>query len=276
MKRAVLTAALLLAPLLSAPAASQSPQPLADQVVATVNDQEIRTSDLMRLRQSLPPQLQRLPFEQIANQLVERLIDQSLLAGAARAEGLDKDADVMRQVRILTNSVLQDAYLEKVMAAALTQDKLKKAYAAKLKTTAAPEETKARHILVKTEEEAKKIIAELGSGGDFAKIAKARSLDTVSGAQGGDLGYFDDSVMVPPFAKALSTLKDGETTQSPVQTQFGWHVIQVEGRRKGEPPSYDQMIPELRRDLSRTAYEDAVSELRKNAKITRGSGAAAK
>ena len=92
-------------------------------------------------------------------------------------------------------------------------------------------EIRARHILVATEAEARRIIAELKAGGDFAAIAKAKSADPGSAGKGGDLGYFTKGQMVPEFEAAAFALRPGEFTEQPVKTQFGWHIIKVEDRR---------------------------------------------
>ncbi len=131
-----------------------------------------------------------------------------------------------------------------------------------------PEKARARHILVKTEAEAKKIIAELGDKGDFAAAAKKHSTGP-PGANGGDLGFFSDGMMVPEFSKAAFALKTGEFTKAPVKTQFGWHIIKLEERRKAEAAPFNEVAPKLRQELGRKAYEKVVGDLRAKAKISR-------
>ena len=128
-------------------------------------------------------------------------------------------------------------------------------------------EYKARHILVKTEDEAKKIIAELDKGGDFAKIANKVSLDGKDTQNGGDLGWFVASQMVAPFSDAVIKLDKGQYTKTPVQTQFGWHVILREDSRAQTPPSLDSVKEQLLPYLQRKKVQDFVEGLRKSAKV---------
>ena len=270
MKRAMITAVLAVVPLLAAPALSQtSPLPTpGDAVIATVDGTEIRASDVVALYQSLPERYRQIGMAQIADQIVERLIDQTLTANAAREAGLEKDPEVQRRVQQLTDGVLQQVYLDKRIGEELTEAKLKAAYKKRISEQSASEEIRARHILVKTEAEAQKIIQELGDDGDFAAAAKKHSTGP-SGAKGGDLGFFADGMMVPEFSKAAFALKVGEVTKTPVKTQFGWHIIKLEERRKTEAPSYDTLIPDLRRELRQQAYQALMEKLRSTAKITR-------
>ncbi|MGE3651004.1 MAG: peptidylprolyl isomerase, partial [Reyranellaceae bacterium] len=129
------------------------------------------------------------------------------------------------------------------------------------------EEVSAKHNLVASEDEAKKIIEELGKGGDFAKIAKEKSTDKASGAQGGDLGWFKKGDMVKEFAEAAFALEKGKTTAKPVKTQFGYHVIRLEDRRKAGPPPLAELEEEIKGELTREAFSTMIEGLRKSAKI---------
>ena len=120
----------------------------------------------------------------------------------------------------------------------------------------------ARHILVGDEATAKKIIAELKKGGDFAALSKQYSKDPSAAQQGGDLGFFKKTDMVPEFADAAFALKDKDVTPTPVKTQFGWHVIQTLEHRSAQPPSYDQLHDELRQQMVQAAVQKEVAEAR--------------
>src|SRR6185437_5838990 len=129
------------------------------------------------------------------------------------------------------------------------------------------EEVKARHILLPTEAAAKEVIAQLDKGADFAALAKEKSTDP-SKETGGELGYFTrDDGMVPEFADAAFKLKKGEYTKTPVHTQFGWHVIEVEDRREVKPPSFEESKPQLKEEAARAAVGSKLKELRGKAKI---------
>ena len=142
---------------------------------------------------------------------------------------------------------------------------LKKEYQEQIKN-APKEEYKARHILVKTEDEAKEIIKSLKDGADFEKLAKEKSIGP-SGPNGGDLGWFTATTMVPEFADAVAKLKKGDITDQPVKTQFGWHVIKLEDTRKVDPPSFDSMKDKLRSIVANKSIQNYLSELHKKAKI---------
>jgi peptidyl-prolyl cis-trans isomerase C len=163
--------------------------------------------------------------------------------------------------------VIQDFWLQKEIAAKVTPEKLKQAYQERLKTMPAEEEVHARHILVATEAEAKAIIADLKKGADFDKLAREKSTDKASGAEGGDLGWFKKTDMVKEFADAAFALKKGALTDQPVKTQFGYHVIQVEDRRRAPPPSFEEMSDQIRQDLARETVTAMLNQLRGNAKI---------
>ena len=129
------------------------------------------------------------------------------------------------------------------------------------------EEVHARHILVATEDEAKALIAEIKKGAAFDKLAKDKSTDKASGAEGGDLGWFKKSDMVKEFADAAFDLKKGELTETPIKTQFGYHVIQVEDRRKAPPPAFEELAEQLREEMAREAVTAELDLLRSRAKI---------
>jgi peptidyl-prolyl cis-trans isomerase C len=130
-----------------------------------------------------------------------------------------------------------------------------------------PKEYKARHILVEKKETAESLIRDLQAGGDFAKLAKAESKDPGSAAKGGDLGWFSGQSMVKPFSDALATLEKGKITTAPVQTQYGWHVIQLEDTRSPQPPAFDDVKQQVEMLTQRKKLQTYLDELRKTAKI---------
>jgi len=270
MKRAIITAAMAVVPFIAFPAAAQTAPTAAKEkvIVATVDGENIYSSDVVALFQTLPEQYRQAGLGQMADQIVERLIEQTLVSNAARKSGLAETAEVKRRIKVLSDGVLQQMYLETKIGEQLTDDALKAAYREQIAGAKRPEEIRARHILVKTEAEAKKIIAELGDKGDFAAAAKEHSTGP-SSAKGGDLGFFSDGMMVPEFSKAAFALKAGEFTKAPVKTQFGWHIIKLEERRKAEAAPFNEVAPKLRQELGRKAYEKIVGDLRSTAKIAR-------
>ncbi len=250
----------------AAGAAAATPMPPANQVVARVDGVELYFSDVEAAQQSLPPQAQKLPLDSIYPILLDRLVDAALIAEAGRKEHLDQDPEVQRRLKLYQDRLIQQAYIERAVKAAATEDRLKARYEVLLKEKPAREEVHASHILVKTEAEAKSVIAELDKGADFAALAKKYSTDP-GGASGGDLGYFGRDDMVPEFAAAAFALPVGKYTETPVQTKFGWHVIKVEDRRNGKPPTFEEAHDEVSRLIAHDVVDAKLNELRGAAKI---------
>ena len=248
----------------SAPAASAPPP--GDTVVARVDGNVLRLSDVEAAQQSLPQQAQKLPLQQIYPILLDRLVDGALVTEAGRKEHLDQDPGVERRLRQYQDHLIQQAYIEQLIKGAGTDDQLKARYQKLLQEAPQREEVHARHILVKTEEEAKSIIAQLDKGADFATLAKKYSTDP-GAASGGDLGYFGRDDMVPAFAGAAFALPVGHYTETPVKTEFGWHVILVEDRRVKKAPTFAEAREEISRQLARDAIKAKLAELRGAASI---------
>ena len=257
---ALLAAALAFAP----PAFAQAAN---DPVAAVVNGEKIYRSEVMMIVASLPEQYRQMPAAALYPQIIQRLVDRKLLAQAAKKAGLADKAEVKRRIEIGEEQILQEAYLYGKIEETLTDARLKAAYDKKVAGAAKEEEVRARHILLKTEDEAKKVIADIEKGADFAKLAAERSVGPTSGT-GGDLGFFKKEQMVGPFADAAFAMKKGEYTKTPVQTQFGWHVIRVEDRRAAKMPSFEEAKEELKEEEARTVVTDIMTQVRSGAEIT--------
>lgn len=263
-----LSAALALAFAFSplAATAQQSAAPADENpVVARVNGEDVLQSEVFEMAQSLPPQYQS-QLAQIYPLLVQRVVDFRLAERAGRAAGLAEDSEVEARIAKAADRVIRDTYLERAVNAQVTDERMQERYKTFLAKTPAKTENRARHILLKTEDEAKAVIQELDTGADFAELAKARSTGP-SAAQGGDLGYFTADQMVPEFAAAAAAMEPGEHSAEPVKTQFGWHVIKLEDRREVAPPSFEEVASQLREEASRAAVEDVLKALREGAQI---------
>ncbi len=179
---------------------------------------------------------------------------------------LDNERNVVAALQLERMKVMSNAALA-AMADEMqpTEDELKAAYE-KVKEQATGTEFKARHILVKDEAEAKKLIKQLDKGADFAELAKKHSTGP-TGKDGGDLGWFDPNQMVPAFAKAVADMKPGSYSKEPVQTQFGWHVINLQETRKAEPPSFEDAKPQLTALVQRQKIAEKIGEMRNNAVV---------
>lgn len=239
-----------------------------DPVVAVVNGHKIMKSHIEEAQQLLPRQYQQVPLEQIYPALVDSLIDTHLAAADARTKKMDQDKDFRSRMSRIEEQLLQRMVLEKEMTAAISDEALKKRYDKMVTGMASNEEVHARHILLKTEDDAKAVIKELSKGADFAELAKKKSTGP-SGPNGGDLGFFGKGQMVPEFEKAAFAMSKGAVSPDPVKTQFGYHVIKVEERRKAEVPKYDAVVEQLRGEISQERGSAYVEKLRSGAKVTR-------
>jgi peptidyl-prolyl cis-trans isomerase C len=238
-----------------------------DPVVAIVNGQQIRLSELEVAQQALPPQYRNMPLQSVYPALLDRIIDSKLVVADGRKNKINDDPAFKKRMAFIEDQILQDFWLQKEIAKRVTPEKMKERYQERLKSTPAEEEVRARHILVATEDEAKALIADIKKGGAFDKLAKEKSTDKASGAEGGDLGWFKKSDMVKEFADAAFALKKGELTDAPVKTQFGYHVIKLEDRRQAPPPTFEELQDQIREELARETVTQILDQLRAGAKI---------
>jgi peptidyl-prolyl cis-trans isomerase C len=262
--------ALAAALLVVTPAAAQAPAAGAaqqDPVVARVNGAELHRSEVLAARQMLPAQVQQIPFEQVYPQLLDNLVTNLLASQAGRKQKLADDPEVKKRVQWAQDQIIEEVYLSRYMRAAITDDKIKVRYDQFLKDQKPQDQVNAKHILVKTEDEAKAVIADLKNGGDFAAIAKDKSNDPGTKASGGDLGWFTKDEMVPEFADAAFKLQKGQYTETPIKTQFGYHVIMLVDRRTAPPPTMEEARPQVVALLQRELLDQKVKELRTGAKI---------
>ena len=248
-------------------AAGKAEAPSPDTVIATVNGDDIRQGDLDTAQESLEAQFARLPEEQRRAAALSALIELKLVATEAEKEKLDDAPDFQREMAFLRERALHNEFIEKKIAGAITDQEVRARYDKEIAATPPANEVHARHILVKTKEEAEKIIGELDDGADFEKLAAQHTTDPSGKSSGGDLGYFGPGQMVPEFEKAAFALGVGEYTKEPVQTQFGWHVIKVEDKRQKQPPAFDDVKDRIRQILLSEKYVETVGGLREAAQV---------
>lgn len=236
----------------------------ADTVVSTVNGVTITLGHMIALRESLPPQYQSLPDDVLFNGILDQLVQQELLRQSVKdlsprhAATLDNDS----------RGYVSGVAIEAIVLQAVTDEALQAAYDARFKDAAPQTEYNAAHILVETLEQAEQLKADLAGGADFAELAKANSIDTGSGANGGELGWFGVGVMVKPFEEAVLAATVGEVA-GPIQTDFGYHLILVKETRNAENPPLDQIRDELASELETAAIEARLKELTDAATVTR-------
>lgn len=247
--------------------AAPAPAAPAPKVVAHLNGVDITEQDVALAAQEYQESIQQMPPDQVLPALINGIIDIRLMAQAAEAAGIANNPDSARVVNFARDRALRGEYLRTTVFATITEDAIKKRYDEETAKLVPGDEIHATHILVATEDEAKAIIAQLDQGGDFAAIAKEKSIDTGSGQQGGDLGFFGKGRMVKPFEDAAFALEVGTYTKAPVKSDFGFHVIKVLEKRKEVPPTLEQVHDQVEETLRKEAFFAKVEELRKTAKI---------
>jgi peptidyl-prolyl cis-trans isomerase C len=200
--------------------------------------------------------------------IIDQLALQIVVAEEAIKKGLDKTPEVAEQIDAMKRNVLANAYVQDFIKSNPVTDDMVKAEYERIKATITGTEYKARHILVEKEGEAKDIITRLKKEpGAFAKLAMERSKDQGSRANGGDLGWFDSSRMVPEFGAAVSKLEKGKSTQEPVKTQFGYHVILLEDSKPIEAPPLEEVKPQLTQQMQQQNVKKQLDALKAGAKI---------
>jgi peptidyl-prolyl cis-trans isomerase C len=250
-----------------APGASDKPVAAASSAVATVDGTPISRADYdfytKRLLQGRPAT--ELTAEQ-KTQVLDEMINMQLIASQAIKDGLEKDPDVATSLQVLRMRILADAESQKYLKDKEPTDA--ELHAEYDTAVAGLDKTEyhARHILVPTKEAAEAAIKKIKGGAKFEDVAKADSTDT-SKASGGDLGWFTLARMAKPFSDAVKTLKKGEMTQVPVQTQFGWHVIKLEDTRESPPPPFEQVKQQVSQGVMQKKLAAYVDGLKKTAKI---------
>ncbi len=266
MLRSALAIALIAAPLMAAQSAKHTAKP--DPVVARIDGQPVRLSDLESAKALLPARVRRLPTKSMYRPLLERVITQRLITAAGRRANIQNDPLLKKRLALIEARLIHDIYLGKRVEKQVTDKAVKERYQQFLKLRKGGAEVNARHILVKTEKEALAIIRQLKKGADFAKLAKLKSTGPTK-VQGGNLGWFGKGDMVKEFDAVVFTLKIGQVSPKPVRTQYGWHVIKVVGKRKKTAPKLAAVRTQLIQTMAREFYDAEVKRLTAAAKIER-------
>ncbi len=258
----------ILAPFLILAGCNKAEGPKAvpsDQAVATVNGQPISQSEFDLYVDTIERQSGRQVPEDQKPEILDQYIGMHLAADAAEKRGLTNETAVRDQLELARINVIVDAALQKYLEEnPVSDDELKPEYDRQV--AAMPREYHARHILVDDKETAEAVTKEIKAGADFAAVAKKRSKDS-SSQSGGDLGWFTPDSMVKPFADAVVSLKPGDVTSEPVQSQFGWHVIKLEDSRASAPPPFEDVKDRVKVLVQRKKLQAYLDELRQGAKI---------
>lgn len=265
-----------------APTVATSPAPplaapAQDPILARVEGEPVRLSDVLATAaEVLPPEMRGVPAETLVGlippeamrQLVERTITDRALLFAARRAGIDRDPEVRARLARAEAQELTQTLLQREVLPRVTDAAIRARYDRDVGAAAPEEEVRARHILVPTEAEARTALADLIRGQSFEDVA--RRMATGPGTrEGGDLGWFKRADMVPAFSEAAFALQAGQLVPAPVRTQFGWHVIRVDERRRMAGPGFDEAREQIRQALLQEEVGAAVERLRGTVQVER-------
>ena len=204
---------------------------------------------------------------EMQSQLREEVIAREVFMQEAQKQGLDATDDYKNQLELARQAILIRQLFENFRKTNAVSDADVQAEYDKFVAANSGKEFKARHILVETEDEAKKILADLKKGAKFEDIAKKQSKDPGSGANGGDLDWAAPASFVPEFSEAMIKLKKGETTAAPVKSQFGYHIIRVDDIRQAQLPKVEEVKPQITQQLQQQRLQNYQEDLRAKAKV---------
>jgi len=239
--------------------------PATAQNLAIVNGKAIPSSRVEVMVKQMVQQGQK-DSPEMRSMIKEELINREILAQEADRQGVSSRPEIKNQVDLARQSIVIRALAQEFIAKNPVKDDEMKAEYDKFKSQSQGKEYHARHILVEKEDDAKAIITKLKAGGKFEELA-AQSKDPGSAAQGGDLGWAPPDAFVKEFSEAMVSLKAGDYTQTPVQTQFGFHVIKLEETRDAQLPSFDEVKPQIAESLQQRKLQQFQLDLKKKAKI---------
>lgn len=240
-----------------------------DPVVAMVDGEKIHRSDLESLKEQMArqiPQLASVDLDAVYKGLLDRAIDQRLISREAGKAGLADSPDIKTQLRDMEDELVRRTWLTSAVDKKLTDERVKARYEELVKETPAEDEVRARHILVDDEGKAKQLIAKLRKGIKFEDLVKAESRNP-GPSEDGDLGYFTRSGVVPEFAEAAFAMAKGDISKTPVKTQFGWHIIQIDDRRPVAAPAFNDVAEQIRSDLAAQTAGEVIADLRKSSSV---------
>lgn len=237
------------------------------KILSTVNGDVITQNDYDDYLKSR--QTQQAPIadkEKEKSVVMDEMITRTLLVQNARKQKLDKEPETYFQIKRQTENILARAMLRQFLKDnPITDEEVKQRYQKEVEKSN-KFEYRARHILVKTKEEADDILKKLHVA-NFAALARQKSIDTRSGKEGGDLGWFNEGAMVPDFFKAVVLLKKGEITKEPVKTEFGWHIIKLDDTRPFQPPEFEQVKANVRQLVQQEKIDTMLKDLKAKSKI---------
>jgi peptidyl-prolyl cis-trans isomerase C len=237
------------------------------QNVAIVNGKAVPTARLDALAQQVSAQTGRPIDDGLREQLKEEVILREVFMQEASKRGIAATPEFKTQMELARQTIMIRALFADWQKKNAVTDAEVKAEYDKFASANAGKEYRARHILVEKEDEAKAIIAAIKGGAKFEEQAKQKSKDPGSGANGGDLDWANASSYVTEFSEAMVKLEKGQMTDSPVKSQFGWHVIRVDDIRQAQLPSFDEVKGQIAQQMQQQKMQDYQQSLRAKAKV---------
>jgi peptidyl-prolyl cis-trans isomerase C len=241
---------------------------LANPIVANVDGHPITLADVGDAIRDLPTNMRNLPFEDLYPGVLERLIQRQLLLEKARHMQFDQDPVVKRHMQQAAERVLENELLNRLIDSTITEEALLARYQEEYTSKPGPEAADVSVILVPTEEQARKDIAEIAGGADFATVAKRDSRDGSAG-KGGSLGFLRQDQMVPEVGAVALALEPGQVSPNPIHSQPGWFVVRVAARKRVPSPGFAEVREKLRHDLLSRGVAQVVKDAMANARIDR-------
>ena len=236
-------------------------------VVAKVNGEDITRIDVFAYIQNLGPQVQQMPIEQLFPMATNQVVNAKLVEAKIAKTNLDNDPAVKKQLDAAKQQIVRNVFIQKEVEKAMTDERLKQAYDQYKANFPEVKEVKTRHILVKDEALAKDLLKQVKDGGDFAALAAEHSIDATKD-KGGELGYIAKSDQVlPEFADAALALDVGEVSKKPLETQFGFHIIESLDKRNRAPAEFEQAKPFLAAQIRSQVLNEVVDGWREEADI---------
>jgi len=237
-----------------------------DVVLAKIGDLTVTEKDVAFAEGDMAQQFARIPEDQRKAAVLSALIDIKLISLLAKKDGVDQSDAYKTRIEFLKARTLHNTYFQEKIVPTITDEQIKQRYEIEIKTVVPVKQISARHILVKTEEDALAVLKELKDGKDFVEVAKEKSTGP-SGPKGGDLGYFGKGQMVPEFEAAAFALAKGAVTQAPVKTQFGFHIIKKVDERDEPLPTLEESKNSIRQILMQEAYLASVAKAKEIAGV---------
>lgn len=236
-------------------------------VAAKINNHVISAQDVLNAINTLPQNVKKRPLPEIYPRIVNELINQYLITKRAYEEKIDLDTNVINLIQKSKDQILAKYWLNNFVRNETREEKINQFYDNYLKSFSEFKEANASHILVKTREEAISIIEKLNKQSIFSELARIHSTGP-SGKNGGELGWFAPGQMVKGFENATFALKKGETTQEPVETKFGFHIIKLNDIRDAKPKKLDEIRENIIDQITKNSLANLEKKIRKNHEIT--------